>query len=255
MKTALITGSTRGIGLQIAKMFYKENYKVIITGTKLENVQSVVKSFNSEYVTGIELDLTKPNSISKFKETQYNVDVLINNAGMLTTTQSNDEKRLRKMFDVNVIGPIEVTEHVLPNMIKNNSGHILFFCPPYAIDMKTTMLKRYMQTKLAQTTYMMSTANQLKNKNINVVGFWTKFPIFSDAIIHRNIGEKENCMDPSIISETVKQLINDDPNKIRGKVFHDHDYLISKNIDPKQFALGNKTMFLDELFFKHLSKK
>lgn len=257
LKTVLITGSTRGIGLELAKMFKNTGNNVIITGTQQNKVDEIVNQFDSPNVTGYELDMTRQETLEKFKDTNMKIDVLIHNAGMLSRDNlvTVSESRLNKMFMVNSLGPILLTKYLLPNMIKCNTGAILFFCPPYAIDEKTTMLTPYMQTKLAQTTFMKSIANMTNKKNISIAGFWTKYPIYTDALTHRNIGTKENCMDPKIISKTVELLLKDDPNKIRGKVFYDHDYLLSNNVDLKQFALGDKTMMLDQLFMNNLTKQ
>lgn len=184
------------------------------------------------------------------------IDTVINNAGMLSRDNLNNvsESRLQKMFMVNSIGPLVLSKYVLPNMIKANKGNILFFCPPYAIDKKTTLLLPYMQSKLAQTTYMSSLANAMKKTSIGIAGFWTKYPIYTDALTHRQIGSKDKCMDPAIIASMVKLMLEENPKDINGKVCIDHEYLLSKNIDLMQFALGKNVQSLDEMFLEHLQQ-
>ena len=69
-------------------------------------------------------------------------------------------------------------------MLANNNeyGGILFNTPPYNIHDKTSYLLPYMQTKLAQTTLMKSLANSNLNNNALICGFWTNFPLSTDAI-------------------------------------------------------------------------
>lgn len=260
MKTALVTGASRGIGLQLAKTLNNLNYKLIITGTNKQKIEEIANEINPNNVIGVELDLTKPETIpetiSKFSQ-NYKVDLLIHNAGMLSTNSLKDvtELRLQKMFMVNAIGPILLTKYFLPNMLKQNNGHILFFSPPYAIDEKTTFLTSYMQSKLAQTTFMKSIANMTKSSNLGVASFWTQYPIYTEALTHRQIGKKENYMCPGIISKMVELLLKEDPKSINGKVFIDDQYLKHKGINVNTFALGNETTKLDNLFFDHLTKK
>ena len=113
-----------------------------------------------------------------------------------------------------------------------------------------------MQTKLAQTTFMYSLADMLTisrpQSNITVSGFWTDYPIWTDALKHRKIGQKENCMSPSIIGKTVELMLEDKPENIHGNVMIDHDYLISKKIDPNKWAYGSQTQNLDDLFLRSL---
>jgi hypothetical protein len=112
-----------------------------------------------------------------------------------------------------------------------------------------------MQTKLAQTTFMLSLANMTtKSKNINIYGFWTNYPLYTDALTHRNIGTKENCMHPKIIADMIDLMLKDVPSLNKGKVLIDNQYLSSKGISPKKYALGSAIMTLDSLFFQHLKK-
>ena len=98
-----------------------------------------------------------------------------------------------------------------------------------------------MQTKLAQTTLMKSLSNSNLNNNALVCGFWTNYPLNTDAIISRNIGKIENCMSPTILSKLIEELIFNTKNNTyyNGKVIIDKDFLKSKNISLKQFEMGN----------------
>ena len=113
-----------------------------------------------------------------------------------------------------------------------------------------------MQTKLAQTTFMYSLADMLTKSRpqsgIVVSGFWTDYPIWTDALKYRNIGQKENCMDPGIIAKTVECMLEDSAMNFHGNVMIDHDYLKSKKIDPNQWSLGNRLQKLDDLFLKNI---
>ena len=114
-----------------------------------------------------------------------------------------------------------------------------------------------MQTKLAQTTLMKSLSNSNLNNNALICGFWTNYPLSTNAIISRNIGKIENCMSPTILSKVLEELIFNTTNNTyyNGKVIIDKDFLESKNISLKQFEMGNDVKDLDTLFMNHLKNK
>ena len=259
-RRVLVTGGTRGIGFYLANMFLYKGYEVVFTGRTQESVNIALKKYKMmtnkyDSIQGVVWDM------SKFPNGENNIpghfDTVIHNAGMLSRDdllEVNDRK-LEKMFAINAMSPIYLTKMCLPYMLRKNYGNIFFFCPPYRIDAKTRKLTPYMQTKLAQTTFMYSLADMITNEyktrpNIKVAGFWTDYPIYTDALIHRNIGQKENCMSPAIIGKTVELMLKDDAKDIHGNVIIDHDYLTSKGISLKQWAYGKHVKKLDELFLK-----
>jgi short-subunit dehydrogenase len=253
MKRALVTGGTRGIGFDICKMLLANQYEVVFTGRTQETVNKALQSYGKDSkIEGAVLDMTDRyviNSIPKYCE----FDTVIHNAGMLSRDglSNMSERRLDKMFLVNSIVPMYLTKYCLPYMMKRNQGNVFFFCPPYKIDGKTRALTPYMQTKLAQTTFMYSLADMLHKSptdGIRVSGFWTDYPIYTDALIHRQIGTIENCMSPGIISKTVELMLQDKKENIHGNVMIDHDYLKEHRYNPNKWALGNDLKQLDELF-------
>jgi len=252
MKRVLVTGGTRGIGFEISKMFLKNKHEVVFTGRTQESVNEALKKFNDSNVQGVVWDM------SKFPPTESSIpchfDTVIHNAGMLSRDNmlNMNESRFHKMMAINAMSPIYLTKMYLPYMMKKNSGNIFFFCPPYRIDAKTRKLTPYMQTKLAQTTFMYSVADlvskSVPRSGIRVSGFWTDYPIWTDALIHRKIGKKEDCMSPGIIAKMVELMLEDERRNIHGNVMIDRDYLISKKINPNQWALGDRVQKLDDLF-------
>jgi len=250
-KTVLITGGTRGTGYAIAKMFNLNGYNVMITGTSLKKTQQIATDIGKNVIP-LELDLTKLDSIENFGKLIKNekLDVFINNAGMLSRDplEKIQLSRYNKMLLVNQFGPSMITKYILPNF--NPSGNIIYFCPPLLIDYKTSLLTPYMSTKLGQTLFMQMLANKLKKTDIKVCGVWTNYGLYTDALTYRKIGQKENYMSPNIICKTIEIILDEPEKNISGKVIVDHDYLLSKNINIKQFALGENTLTLDQLFSK-----
>jgi NADP-dependent 3-hydroxy acid dehydrogenase YdfG len=252
LKTALVTGGTRGIGFDICRMFLRNSYNVVFTGRNQETVDSAFERYVKlcpayrDHIQGFVLDYTKPQTTVLPK---ISFDTIIHNAGMLSrdSLSTMNESRLGKMFQTNVMGPMAITKQCLPYMSKQNSGNIFMFCPPYKIDHKTRHLTPYMQTKLAQTTFMFSLADMLQTTNIKVGGFWTDYPIWTDALIHRKIGTRDNCMSPDIIAKTVELMMVDRRADVHGRVVVDREYLTRHGLDPKAWALGSDLKDLKNL--------
>lgn len=257
LRRALVTGGTRGIGFEISNMLLKKGYEVVFTGRTKETVNKALEKYNNSNVQGVVMDMSKFLPSDNFFHSKF--DTVIHNAGMLSRDHmlNMDVKKLNKMFYINMMYPMYITKQCLPHMLQKNSGNILFFCPPYKIDAKTRVLTPYMQTKLAQTTLMYSIADITTyiSPNIKVSGFWTDFPIYTDALIHRKIGTKEECMSAGIIAKTVELMLEDDRANIHGNVMIDRYYLKEKNINVNQWALGDKTQKLDDLFMNSMGEK
>jgi len=252
-------------------MFLKNNFNVIITGRNKNNVEKITtnlnlnnKNNNNSIVKGYKLDYTDIINSKEFINLLENKKIkpsyLVNNAGTLQLDTIHDItlKKMDVLFKVNILGPMLLSKFCI-DIIRNTNeeGGILFNTPPYNIDDKTTYLLPYMQSKLAQTTLMKSLANSNVNNNAIVCGFWTNYPLMTDAIIERKIGSKDNCMHPSILSKTLEEILFNSKNKqvYNSKVVIDEDILNQRNISLDKYKLGNNIKKLDDLFFNHLKNK
>jgi short-subunit dehydrogenase len=272
-KIALVTGGTRGVGKEIAKMFQRHNIDVIITGRTSESAKAAAHELNKDgpcmshggNVTGYELDFTKLKPVEErnqllnlLKTQEIKPTFLINNAGvlMLDPMEHVTSKQLNVMFNVNILGPMLLTKYCMPHIWDDKCGGILFNSPPYAIDAKTRHLMPYMQSKLAQTTFMRSLAHSIPNESDVVVSsFWTNYPLKTDAILKRGIGKEKDCMEPRILARTVEEILFDgNRQQHNGKELIDSTFLEDRNIDLTQFQVDkdHKPPKLDELFASHL---
>lgn len=123
MKTVLITGASRGIGLATAKKFLEEGYFVVGTSQN-----GVIDSISSDKLKVLRLDISDSSSIDScikdLKATLDSIDILINNAGVMVGDALEVKvSDLRHTLNVNVIGLIEFTEKVLANI--GNPKHII----------------------------------------------------------------------------------------------------------------------------------
>jgi NAD(P)-dependent dehydrogenase (short-subunit alcohol dehydrogenase family) len=129
-KVWLITGSSTGLGRALAQAVLERGYHLVATARQPEQL----KELNDRYpdrVTTIALDVTNAQSIQQAVEAALNaysrIDVLVNNAGYGTVgaiEEVNDDD-MRRQFDTNLFGAINVTRAILPTLREQRSGHIL----------------------------------------------------------------------------------------------------------------------------------
>jgi len=134
-KIALITGATAGIGEACAHVFAREGYNLILTGRRLERLETLAKKLNDNYNVGIatcEFDVQDKEAVTANLESLpaswKKIDVLINNAGLsqgLDPIQNGLVSDWETMIDTNVKGFLYVTKIVSNWMITNGSGHII----------------------------------------------------------------------------------------------------------------------------------
>ena len=110
-KVAVVTGSTSGIGIGIARLFASEGAKVVICGRREEKGQAVVESITKEGGEAFYhfMDITVPESVERLfadtAEKYGKIDVLVNNAGMGISgaVEYIDNDKTDMLFDVNTL--------------------------------------------------------------------------------------------------------------------------------------------------------
>jgi NADP-dependent 3-hydroxy acid dehydrogenase YdfG len=128
-KVAIVTGASYGVGKETAKLLSANGYHVIAIARSIDLLKKLEKE--NKNIEAYALDVTDDNAVKKFGEylNNKNVEVLINNAGggiFYPDGYLNDSAEYwRKAYDLNVVGPMELSRVVLPHMIKNNKGHIV----------------------------------------------------------------------------------------------------------------------------------
>src|SRR5690349_12109256 len=121
MRTALVTGASSGIGLATATALAARGYRVLGTSRKPE---AVAPRSGIEYLP---LDLDEPESIEALAERVATVDILVNNAGESQSGPFEElpGEALRRLFQVNVLGPVRLTQLTLPGMRERGYGRVV----------------------------------------------------------------------------------------------------------------------------------
>ena len=127
MKTAIVTGASKGVGLETVKLLSKNGYRVIAVSRNLSKVSEIV----SDNVEVYQLDITDSKAIELFfeKYKDINLDLLVNNAGGgAGPTQIINEtpENFRRAYDINVTGPMYLSQLFVPCMKRSDSPTIIF---------------------------------------------------------------------------------------------------------------------------------
>jgi NAD(P)-dependent dehydrogenase (short-subunit alcohol dehydrogenase family) len=148
-KSALVTGSTAGIGLAIATLLAKEGADVIVNGRTQERVDEALRS--SGAARGIAADLGTEAGVRIVTGRFPAVDILVNNLGIFEPKAFEkiaDEDWLR-FFEVNVMSGVRLSRHYIGPMKQKNWGRIVFISSESALQIPAEMI-HYGMTKTAQ---------------------------------------------------------------------------------------------------------
>lgn len=167
MKTIVITGATRGIGLALAQAYAKANYTVIA----LDYTQHQLLPSNINY---IECDLANKESIkqvfSKIYKTFGSLDILINNAAISYFCKpliDVEEEEIDALIDINIKGTILCTKYFLEYHDQNSIGRIVNIASTRALQNEKDV-DLYGASKGAIVSFTQSLAISLSNTNVTV---------------------------------------------------------------------------------------
>ena len=129
-KVWFITGASQGMGLEVTKAVLNNGDKVIATSRSTDSLLENLGE-NDKNLLPLKMDVTNEqevkNVISKSIEDFGQIDVVVNNAGynLLGNMEELSDSEFRKTMDVNVFGMTNVIRHILPQLRKQKSGHII----------------------------------------------------------------------------------------------------------------------------------
>lgn len=207
MKTVVITGTSRGIGLVTAERFLKEGWRVI--GTYLNTLPSI----QSENFTAVHMDQSSSESIShavaEIRNVAPRIDALVNNAGIILDAHDSavDLQKIRKTFEVDLFGLIDFTQQLL--QIMSESSHIINVDSTYGafsfpIDDESSTGYRLAKATLNMWTRIL--AFQLKSQKIIVSSIdpgWVKTDMGYDAATETERPDRE----PEEAAADIYQLV------------------------------------------------
>ena len=170
--TVLVTGANRGIGLELASQLSNAGYQVIGTARKPEEA----KDLEALDARVMQLDVTDAASVASLAEALKGekIDLLINNAGTGGQTPGSfadtDFERVKMTFDVNSLGPMRVTQALLPNILASQGKSIVHISSIMgSISNNRGGYYGYRASKAALNMLNSSLATELKDQGVTSV--------------------------------------------------------------------------------------
>lgn len=244
-RVAIVTGSSRGIGKEIALSLAEQGVKVVVTGKTdephpelpgtIHQTVEEIEEIGGEALA-IQMDVRFDDQIKGTIDTTVEhfggLDILINNAGAIQLQGVADmpPKRFDLMMGVNARAAYACAHYALPHMIDNDWGHILMASPPFKLD-RAPGKTAYALSKLGMTFIAQSLADEVRDHNIGVNAFWPVTAIESQATRHFGMGTEEDWRTPQILCDTVLAIVRREPSECTGNAFYDEDVLREEGVE------------------------
>ena len=176
MTTALITGASSGIGLELAKVFARNRHDVVLVARSEDKLQALADELSKSYgvqATVLSYDLTDRSApqalFDRVQQQGIAVDVLVNNAGYGDYGEfaKGDWEKLEGMILLNMLALTHLTRLFLPAMIARGSGQMLNVSSTAAFQ-PGPMMAVYFATKAYVLSFSEAIAAETEDKGINV---------------------------------------------------------------------------------------
>lgn len=173
--TALVTGASSGIGLDLSRELAKNGHDVVLVARTAAKLQDVAGELQKSGVTAhvIASDLSRPNAAediaSELKRRNIEIDVLVNNAGYGLTGPfaENDLQRELAMIQVNIVALTHLTKLLLRPMVARRRGRILNVASTAAFQ-PGPLMAVYYATKAYVLSFSEAIADELRNSGVTV---------------------------------------------------------------------------------------
>ena len=203
-KTALITGASGGIGYELAKLFAKDGYHIVLVARNREALLYAAGMLRETFevpVTVMIKDLARPIApeeiVAELHASGLSIDVLVNNAGFgawgpFAQTELSAELDMAR---VNMVAPTQLTKLLLPGMLSRAGGRILNVASTAAFQ-PGPLMAVYYATKAYVLSWSEALANELRGSGVSVTalcpgptqtGFHRRAGMHSSRLFHRTM--------------------------------------------------------------------
>ncbi|HTI94296.1 MAG TPA: oxidoreductase [Puia sp.] len=212
-KVWFITGASKGFGFEIVKATLAAGDKVV--GTVRSNAERLESALAGGETLVVTLDVTKEEEVKKGVEKAIarfgRIDVLVNNAGygLLGATEEVTDEEVKKQYDTNVFGLLNVTRTILPHMRSQHSGHIINISSLFGYLASSPGFGLYGSTKFAVEGISEGLALEVKPLGIHVTSA-------APGFFRTNFASTESYQSSRIVLDAYKDTVG----TVRGFISH-----------------------------------
>ena len=167
-KTALVTGSTKGIGFAIARLLAAEGAKVIINGRNEDSTRQAAQRIGQR-ARGVAADVSTGAGCAELIRRAPSVDILVNNAGIFEPKPFTEipDADWERFYQINVMSGVRLARAYLPGMLQRNWGRIVFMSSESGIQIPEEMI-HYGMTKAAALALVNGIAQLTRGTSVTV---------------------------------------------------------------------------------------
>lgn len=245
-QTAFITGTTRGIGKQLALDLAEQGCNIVSTGKTVDDsdsdlegtIHKTAEACEEKGVDSlaIQLNVREEESIEEAAEKALDefgsINIVINNASaiQLAEVEEMPGNRFDLMNEVNVRGTYLVSRQFIPHLKSLDSSWILTNAPPVTID-RAPGKAAYAWSKMGMSFITLSLADELEEHDVGCNSFWPVTAIDTRATRYFGLGTEEDWRTPRIVSDAVLEILNRDPGEFTGHAVYDEDILRDAGVE------------------------
>lgn len=205
-KIALVTGSSQGIGFQLARAYGQAGATVILNGRSISKLEEATRSLQAEdiKVHAVPFDVCNENEvdsgITEIEKDIGRIDILVNNAGTIIRKPIVDTSlsEFRKIMETDLLSVLTVSKRVVRKMIKERSGKIINIC---------SMMSEYGRN---QVSAYASAKGGLKMLTKNMCVEWAKYniqvnglgPGYIETALTKDLIKEDNLFNKLVMSRT-----------------------------------------------------
>ncbi|ELY96606.1 short-chain dehydrogenase/reductase SDR [Natrialba chahannaoensis JCM 10990] len=253
-QTAFITGTTRGIGKEIALALAEQGCNIVSTGKTSEtdadesedgsgpdlegSIEQTAREARERGVEAlpIQLDVRSEDAVNAAAERAIDefgeVNIVINNASaiQLLTVEDLPPNRFDLMTDVNIRGTYLVSRAFAGHLREVENAWLLTNAPPVKID-RAPGEAPYAWSKLGMSFLTLSMSSELGNDDVGCNTFWPVTAIDTRATRYFGLGTEDDWRTPEIVSDTVLEILSRDPASFTGNAVYDEELLQEAGVE------------------------
>ena len=265
-KTVIMSGGSRGVGLEIAKALGKDGANIAILAKTTEPHPTLPGTI---FTAAEEIEQLGGNALPIVCDIRYEeqveaaveetvskfggIDICINNASAihLTDTVNTPMKRYDLMHNINVRGTFMLSQKCIPHLIKGDNSHILTLSPPLDISRKWFGITlAYTTAKYGMSLVAHGLAEELGKHNVASNCLWPRTSL-DTAAVRNVIGEElvKGSRKPSIYADAAYAVLKRDSSTCTGNFFLDQDVLEEEGVaDFDQYAIDSEATLVSDFF-------